>query len=243
MFRRPALFLLVCSLAPAQIQYQESRKIFLLTTSQSSYAMGVAADGALRNLYWGAPLWRVEDLNPPSQQRDLSSFDPRQMLDGEESQGWGGPRYYEPALKITRENGDRGPGAAIPVAPVSARNGIWISCFGISAMPSRSHLHYHVYPDYEDRSGRSADHSQWGTGTPLTVERTRRPRGRVQIFDAPEGSARYRFRSAPSAATPHRVRRLRSGKQKNLPGFLILNLRRGQRTHQEKTRRVNIPRV
>ena len=69
--------------------------------------MGVAADGALRHLYWGAPLWRADDLPAAAPRRDISSFDPRQMLENEEFPGWGGPRYYEPALKITREDGDR----------------------------------------------------------------------------------------------------------------------------------------
>ena len=69
--------------------------------------MGVAADGALRNLYWGAPLWRMDDLNTPAQLGDRSSFDPRQMLENEEFPGWGGPRYYEPALKVSRPDGDR----------------------------------------------------------------------------------------------------------------------------------------
>jgi alpha-galactosidase len=94
-------------LAAQSIQYSEAKKVWLLTTRQNSYAMGVASDGALRNLYWGAPLWRVDDLAAPSARHDLSSFDPRQMMENEEYPGWGGPRYYEPALKITRADGDR----------------------------------------------------------------------------------------------------------------------------------------
>ena len=83
--RTPALLLLVPALLCAQsIQYSESKKIWLLTTRQGSYAMGVAPDGALRHLYWGAPLWRIDDLTPLAARRDLSSFDPRQMLENEE---------------------------------------------------------------------------------------------------------------------------------------------------------------
>jgi alpha-galactosidase len=166
MFRRTALFFLVCSLAPAQIQYQESRKIFLLTTSQSSYAMGVAADGALRNVYWGAPLWRVEDLNPPSQQRDLSSFDPRQMLENEEFPGWGGPRYYEPALKITRENGDRDLVLRYQSHRLS-QNDLDIVLRDIRDAIEVT-LHYRAYPEY-GIVRRSASIRN-GTGSPLTVE-------------------------------------------------------------------------
>jgi alpha-galactosidase len=99
--------LLPVALSAQSIQYSESKKVWLLTTRQSSYAMGVAADGALRNLYWGAPLWRLDDLNAPPNVRDRSSFDPRQMMENEEYPGWGGPRYYEPALKVSRPDGDR----------------------------------------------------------------------------------------------------------------------------------------
>ena len=89
------------------IQYSEERKIWLLTTAHSSYAMGVGATGQLQHLYWGAPLWRLQDLPVAPGAQDISSFDPRQMLENEEFPGWGGPRYYEPALKIMRPDGDR----------------------------------------------------------------------------------------------------------------------------------------
>lgn len=89
-----------------EIQYFENRKLWLLTTQHCSYAMGVSPDGQLQHLYWGAPLWRPEDLPAAATRRDISSFDPHQMLENEEFPGWGGPRYYEPALKISRANGN-----------------------------------------------------------------------------------------------------------------------------------------
>jgi alpha-galactosidase len=108
MYRLAAFLALVCQCSFAQgIQYSVERKTWLLTTDQSSYAMGVGPDGALQHLYWGAPLWRIEDLPTASKPRGLSSFDPAEMMQNEEYPGWGGARYYEPALKITRSNGDR----------------------------------------------------------------------------------------------------------------------------------------
>jgi alpha-galactosidase len=105
---RTLLTLLLAATACAQsIQFDAARKIWLLTTRQSSYAMGVSLDGSLLNLYWGAPLWRIADLPAAAQRHDISSFDPRQMLENEEFPGWGGPRYYEPALKIILEDGTR----------------------------------------------------------------------------------------------------------------------------------------
>src|ERR1700733_16159605 len=105
---RICLFLLAAVTAFAQtIQFDANRKVWLLTTRGSSYAMGVSHDGSLLNLYWGAPLWRIADLPGAAQKHDISSFDPRQMIENEEFPGWGGPRYYEPAVKITREDGNR----------------------------------------------------------------------------------------------------------------------------------------
>jgi alpha-galactosidase len=127
------------------IQYVEARKTWLLTTHDSSYAMAVGADGALRNLYWGAPLWRADDLPAAAPRRDVSSFDPRQMLENEEFPGWGGPRYYEPALKITREDGGRD----LVLRYVSYRmqnNELDISLKDIND-PVEVVLHYRVYPE------------------------------------------------------------------------------------------------
>src|SRR5260370_20084144 len=99
MHRAAALFLLsVFSLSAQSIQFSDARKIWLLTTRQSSYAMGLGADGAVHHLYWGAPLWRTEDLATPPTLRDISSFDPLHMLEAEQVHGWNCPRYYDPAL-------------------------------------------------------------------------------------------------------------------------------------------------
>jgi alpha-galactosidase len=127
------------------IRYDATRKTFLLTTAHSSYALGIAADGALRHLYWGAPLWRTDDLAAPPARRDLSSFDPRQMLEAEEYPGWGGPRYYEPALKITRDDGVRDlvlhyvshkiSGADLDIVLKDINDPIEVT------------LHYHVFPE------------------------------------------------------------------------------------------------
>src|SRR5579885_1567294 len=162
-----SFFALVAGMLTAQpIRYSDSRKVFLLTTRYSSYAMGIAGDGALRNLYWGAPLWRIDDLAAPQTRRDLSSFDPRQMLENEEYPGWGGPRYYEPALKITRADGDRD----LVLHYVSHRisgNDLEIALRDIRD-PIEVTLHYRVYPEHgivcRSTTIRNA------TGAPLTVE-------------------------------------------------------------------------
>jgi len=129
------------------IQYSEERKTWLLTTAHSSYAMGVGAVGQLQHLYWGAPLWRMQDLPAVPSPADISSFDPRQMLENEEFPGWGGPRYYEPALKITRDDGDRDLVMRYASHRISGNN-LDIELKDVRD-DIRVTLHYHVYPEYD----------------------------------------------------------------------------------------------
>src|ERR1035438_9596749 len=189
---RAAAFLLlsVFTLSAQSIQYSDARKVWLLTTRQSSYAMGLGADGALRHLYWGAPLWRIDDLAAPPQRRDISSFDPRQMLEAEEFPGWGGPRYYEPALKITRENGNRDLVLRYSSHRIAGDN-LDIVLQDLND-PIEVTLHYRVYPDYGILR-RSATIRN-ATQRSLTVEsapsvQNPRPRG------TPHGSRRPDFPS------------------------------------------------
>jgi alpha-galactosidase len=100
-------FLISSSVLAQNIQFDRDRRLWLLTTPHSSYAMGLTKNGQLQHLYWGGSLWRIEDIPEASERQDISSFDPHEMLENEEFPGWGGPRYYEPALKITRADGDR----------------------------------------------------------------------------------------------------------------------------------------
>lgn len=101
------VFAAFCGLQAQSIRFDEATKCWLLTTARTSYAMGLTEKGELQHVYWGGPLWRFEDLRQPKERADLSSFDPHQMIEAEEYPGWGGPRYYEPALKITRADGNR----------------------------------------------------------------------------------------------------------------------------------------
>jgi alpha-galactosidase len=140
-----ALPLLPHSLNAQTIRYVENERIWLLTTSQSCYVLGVGPEGQLEHVYWGAPVTRSSDFSAVPAHRDISSFDPSQMLDAEEYPGWGGPRYYEPALKITRADGDRDlvlhyvshhiAGDDLDIHLKDIRDDIEVV------------LHYHVFPD------------------------------------------------------------------------------------------------
>ncbi|MBV8807672.1 MAG: alpha-galactosidase [Acidobacteriaceae bacterium] len=159
-----ALFFACAALA--QIQYDASRKVWLITSSHSSYAMGIGPTGQLQHLYWGAPLWRIADVPAAQESHDISSFDPHQMLENEEFPGWGGPRYYEPGLKITRANGDR------DLVLHYERHSIQENELEIALKDIRDDieatLYYRVYPD-------SGIIGRWavirnGTNQPITLE-------------------------------------------------------------------------
>ncbi len=161
-----AALLVLPRLHAQSIQFDAARKIWLLATRDSAYALGVASNGALRHLYWGAPLWRVADVPVPAPQRDLSSFDPRPMFENEEYPGWGGARYYEPALKITAPDGDR------DLVLVYQSHRIQQDELDITLKDIRDNievvLHYRVYPE-------NGILARWSTITnrtagPVTVE-------------------------------------------------------------------------
>jgi alpha-galactosidase len=168
--RRNACLLLLglaaSSLAAQPVQYIESRKIWLLTTRDSSYAMGVDPDGSLQHLYWGAPLWRTDDLPAAAVPHELSSFDPPAMLAREEFPAWGGTRYYEPALKVTRADGGR------DVVLRYASHQVRGDSLDITLKDIRDDiqavLHYRVYAD-NGMLERSATIRN-GTSKPLMVE-------------------------------------------------------------------------
>jgi alpha-galactosidase len=92
--------------APA-IEYVDSSHLWVLRTNSSTYAFGVNVRGELQNVYWGEPLWRTADLKTPDPGREVSSFDPAQSFINEEYPGWGGTRFLEPCLKLSRADGDR----------------------------------------------------------------------------------------------------------------------------------------
>ena len=167
--RLVAVFILatVCfavGLRAQSVRYDASRKIWLLTTEHSSYAMGLNADGQLEHLYWGGPLWRLEDVPAAVSQHDISSFDPHQMLENEEFPGWGGPRFYEPAVKISRANGDRDLRYVsqqlekndLAILMKDLRDGVEVT------------LHYRVYP--ESGIVRRSASIRNGTNQTITVE-------------------------------------------------------------------------
>ena len=69
------------------------------------------------------------------------------MMQNEEYAGWGGPRYYEPALKITRANGDRD--LVLKYSSYSISNGFQLDIkLKDERDPITVTLHYVSFPGY-----------------------------------------------------------------------------------------------
>ncbi len=99
---------------------------FLLTTSGTSYCLGVDAENNLQHLYWGKRLPREEDFpacraigqtvgigknlkNPKNfTERDFYyPYEAGRAVINEEYPGWGGLNFVEPCLKVTFPDGVR----------------------------------------------------------------------------------------------------------------------------------------
>ncbi len=101
------LIALAATSLQAQITWNASNKLWLLNTSTSSYVLGVNERNELQTLYWGGPVTRAADFTSAHTGRERSSFDPAATNTREEYPAWGGTRYFEPSLKVTRPDGNR----------------------------------------------------------------------------------------------------------------------------------------
>jgi alpha-galactosidase len=84
-----------CPCAPAAVRYLPEQKAWILDSERTTYALAVNERGELQNLYWGKKIAHHSDLFPVS------------APNGEEFPGWGGMRFEEPCLKLTRADGVR----------------------------------------------------------------------------------------------------------------------------------------
>jgi alpha-galactosidase len=101
------LFILAAWPLGAQITWNAADRLWFLKTVTSSYVIGVNERNELQTLYWGGPIAREADFGPAHSTPDRSSFDPSATRTREEYPAWGGTRFVEPALKVTRADGDR----------------------------------------------------------------------------------------------------------------------------------------
>lgn len=110
MLRLFALLLILLALpvalqAQAPIRYLEAKKLFVLDSGKVTYTFGVNERGELQHVYWGAHLWRDDELQPAHSSGEAIDTSPTAAQ--QEFAGWGGGLYFAPCLKITFLDGSR----------------------------------------------------------------------------------------------------------------------------------------
>ncbi len=106
MKRHALLLLAVCMSMQAAVRYLPAKKLWILETQGSTYAIGVNQKNQLQNVYFGGRITRDEDI-PAARQPGDYAFESRDGIQTEEYPAWGGMRYSEPCVKITQQNGNR----------------------------------------------------------------------------------------------------------------------------------------
>ncbi len=105
-FAMAAFLAMLPSVEAQPIRYLADKQLWVLESGESSYVVGVNELNRLQHVYWGKKLARNEDFAPARSARDFA-FESREGMTTEEYPGWGGMRFYEPCLKVTREDGVR----------------------------------------------------------------------------------------------------------------------------------------
>lgn len=207
-----------CAALHAQIRFDAGRKLWFLQTVKSTYVIGVNERNELQNLYWGGAIpIASDDFSPAKSTPERSSFDPSESRTREEYPAWGGTRFYEPSLKISRLNGSRdvvlkynaqsASGDSLDLELKDERDPIFVT------------LHYRVWPSL----GIVEKHStiRNGTASDLVVESAQ-----SGVWNLPRGD-RYRLTYVSGAwASEDQLAR-----EPINTGIKILESRRGNTSH------------
>ena len=82
------------------IHFNDSERIFVLQTLNSTYAMQVIETGELIHLHYGAKTDCISDLPTPEELRTVTTLSVTELEDNREYVDWGRGSYLEPALKM-----------------------------------------------------------------------------------------------------------------------------------------------
>jgi alpha-galactosidase len=108
-----ALFLLVApaiaSAAPGatSVRFLADRRLWVIDGGPVTYVVGVNERDELQHVYWGGRLWRDDDLRAAHSMPSYDSTEPSTTITPDEFPGWGGARYFEPCVKLSRADGVR----------------------------------------------------------------------------------------------------------------------------------------
>ncbi len=202
----------------AQVRFLPDRKLWVLETERTSYVLGINEENSLQNVYWGARLWRDDDLAPARTAPEHASFDSRETMTNEEYPGWGGLRYNEPCLKVTLADGTRD--LVLAYASHEIRGDTLLIHTRDIRYAVTADLYYRVYR----REGMVEKHSviRNGTGQPVVVESAQ-----SGVWYVPPGDG-YRL----SYLTGRWAGETQLDREPVGPGKRVLESRRGNTSHQ-----------
>ena len=92
---------------PPSPRYLADKRLGVLDGGPVTYVVGVNERDELQHVYWGGRLWRDADLRAAHSMPADDSTEPSTTTTPEEFPGWGGARYFEPCMKVSREDGVR----------------------------------------------------------------------------------------------------------------------------------------
>ena len=141
------------------IEVDPQRRVFVLRSGNSGYALGVNSAGVLINLHWGGNIGRLADLPDPREIVCHRHCHPnRSEVTRQEYPGWGGEFYGEPALKADFPGGVRCSLLHYKDYAVRTEGAAeeLIITLEDSGYPLLVELHYRVYADAEVMERRSA---------------------------------------------------------------------------------------
>lgn len=144
------------------VRHLAGEKLFVLEAGSVSYVFGINERNELQHIYWGPRLWRDADLRAARSSPGWASFDLSPATTAEEYPAWGGGRFSETCLKVTRFDGGRDlvlkyvshkiDGDLLEVLTKDLRDDIRVA------------LHYRVYPE-----GILRRHAVIANGGPETI--------------------------------------------------------------------------
>lgn len=88
-------------------RYLADLRLWVLDGGPVTYVVGVNERDELQHVYWGGRLWRDDDLGAARSMPPYDSTDPSTTTTPEEFPGWGGARFFEPCVKVSREDSVR----------------------------------------------------------------------------------------------------------------------------------------
>lgn len=126
------------------IRYFEEKKVFLLETVNTSYAMQIMEDGHLCHLYWGEKIGCLNDL--PTVDEHLSRYNRFGLIDRQEYPGWGEGAFNMHALKTTYADGTRN---AVLLYDRHVIDGESLSIFLKDVLGIQTELRYTLRPELD----------------------------------------------------------------------------------------------